>query len=156
MADDEPAAKRAKNESDEASDDEDDQEIIIDGEKFNVDDLQEESDDDDDDDDDDESDEEDEDADSDVFGGNVYIVTHHQEKTTDTDPYARKLDCEIVGVAGTLEKAEDIAREYAEAEFEEEVQEDFHGWFAEGFEAQDDESPDLVHKVLIEVHEMKN
>jgi hypothetical protein len=156
MADDEPAAKRAKNESDEASDDEDDQEIIIDGEKFNVDDLQEESDDDDDDDDDDESDEEDEDADSDVFGGNVYIVTHHQEKTTDTDPYARKLDCEIVGVAGTLEKAEDIAREYAEAEFEEEVQEDFHGWFAEGFEAQDDESPDLVHKVLIEVHEIKN
>jgi hypothetical protein len=118
-----------------------------------VDDLEEESDDDD---DDDESDEEDEDADSDVFGGNVYIVTHHQEKTTDTDPYARKLDCEIVGVAGTLEKAEDIAREYAEAEFEEEVQEDFHGWFAEGFEAQDDESPDLVHKVLIEVHEIKN
>ena len=153
MADDEPAAKRAKNESDEASDDEDDEEIIIDGEKFNVDDLEEESDDDD---DDDESDEEDEDADSDVFGGNVYIVTHHQEKTTDTDLYARKLDCEIVGVAGTLEKAEDIAREYAEAEFEEEVQEDFHGWFAEGFEAQDDESPDLVHKVLIEVHEMKN
>lgn len=153
MADDEPAAKRAKNESEEASDDEDDEEIIIDGEKFNVNDLEEESDDDD---DDDESDEEDEDADSDVLGGNVYIVTHHQEKTTDTDPYARKLDCEIVGVAGTLEKAEDIAREYAEAEFEEEVQEDFHGWFAEGFEAQDDESPDLVHKVLIEVHEMKN
>ena len=153
MADDEPAAKRAKNESEEASDDEDDEEIIIDGEKFNVDDLEEESDDDD---DDDESDEEDEDADSDVLGGNVYIVTHHQEKTTDTDPYARKLDCEIVGVAGTLEKAEDIAREYAEAEFEEEVQEDFHGWFAEGFEAQDDESPDLVHKVLIEVHEIKN
>ena len=152
MADDEPAAKRAKNESEEASDDEDDEEIIIDGEKFNVNDLEEESDDDD----DDESDEEDEDADSDVLGGNVYIVTHHQEKTTDTDPYARKLDCEIVGVAGTLEKAEDIAREYAEAEFEEEVQEDFHGWFAEGFEAQDDESPDLVHKVLIEVHEMKN
>ena len=149
MADDEPAAKRAKNESEEASDDEDDEEIIIDGEKFNVNDLEEES-------DDDESDEEDEDADSDVLGGNVYIVTHHQEKTTDTDPYARKLDCEIVGVAGTLEKAEDIAREYAEAEFEEEVQEDFHGWFAEGFEAQDDESPDLVHKVLIEVHEMKN
>ena len=153
MADDEPAAKRAKNESEEASDDEDDEEIIIDGEKFNVNDLEEESDDDD---DDDESDEEDEDADSDVLGGNVYIVTHHQEKTTDTDPYARKLDCEIVGVAGTLEKAEDIAREYAEAEFEEEVQEDFHGWFAEGFEAQDDESPDLVHKVLIEVHEIKN
>ena len=166
MADDEPAAKRAKNESDEDPeesedplDDEDDEEIIIDGETFNVDDLEEESDDDEeesDDDDDDGSDAEDEDADSDVLGGNVYIVTHHQEKTTDTDPYARKLDCEIVGVAGTLEKAEDIAREYAEAEFEEEVQEDFHGWFAEGFEAQDDESPDLVHKVLIEVHEMKN
>ena len=157
MADDEPAAKRAKNESEEASDDEDDEEIIIDGEKFNVDDLEEESDDDEEEsDDNDDASDEDEDADSDVLGGNVYIVTHHQEKTTDTDPYARKLDCEIVGVAGTLEKAEDIAREYAEAEFEEEVQEDFHGWFAEGFEAQDDESPDLVHKVLIEVHEIKN
>ena len=162
MADDEPAAKRAKNESEEepeeseeASDDEDDEEIIIDGEKFNVDDLEEESDDDeeesdDDDDDDDESDEEDED----VFGGNVYIVTHHQEKTNDPDPYVSKLDCEIVGVAGTLEKAEDLAREYTEREFEE-VQEDFHGLFAEGFEVEDDQFPDLVHKVLIEVRDQE-
>ena len=172
MADDEPAAKRAKNEeeeepeeseeeSEEESDDEDDEEIIIDGEKFNVDDLEEESDDDEEEsDDNDDASDEDEDADSDVLGGNVYIVTHHQEKKSeisDDSLFARKLDCEIVGVAGSLEKAEDLAREYTEGEFEVEVPEDFHGWFADGFEVQDPESidSDIVHKVLIEVHEIK-
>ena len=171
MADEEPAAKRAKKESDEEPeesedplDNENDDEIVIDGEVFNVDDLEEESDDneeesddDDDDDDDDESDEEDGDADlSDVLGGNVYVVTHHQESKKEEDRlYARKLDCEIVGVAGSLEKAEDLAREYTEGEFEVEVPEDFHGWFADGFEVQDPESKDIVHKVLIEVHDIK-
>ena len=172
MADDEPAAKRAKNESEEepeeseeASDDEDDEEIIIDGEKFNVDDLEEESDDDEeesDDDDDDGSDAEDEDADlSDVLGGNVYVVTHHQEsrgtkESLNNPDVIRKMDCEIVGVAGSLEKAEDVAREYAEGQFEVEVNEDFHGWFADGFEVRDEDSNDIVHKVMIEVHEMKD
>ena len=58
-------------------------------------------------------------------------------------------------MAGSLEKAEDLAREYTEGEFEVEVKEDFHGWFADGFEVQDPESKDIVHKVLIEVHEIK-
>ena len=171
MADDEPAAKRAKNESDEDPeesedplDDEDDEEIIIDGETFNVDDLEEESDDDEEesDDDDDGSDAEDEDADlSDVLGGNVYVVTHHQEsrgtkESLNNPDVIRKMDCEIVGVAGSLEKAEDVAREYAEGQFEVEVNEDFHGWFADGFEVRDEDSNDIVHKVMIEVHEMKD
>ena len=173
MADEEPAAKRAKKESDEEPeesedplDNENDDEIVIDGEVFNVDDLEEESDDneeesdddDDDVDDDDESDEEDGDADlSDVLGGNVYVVTHHQESKKEEDRlYARKLDCEIVGVAGSLEKAEDVAREYTEGQFEVEVKEDFHGWFADGFEVQDEESEEIVPKVMIEVHEMKD
>ena len=175
MADDEPAAKRAKNESDEEPeesedplDDEDDEEIIIDGETFNVDDLEEESDDeeeesDDDDDDDgsDEEDEEDEEDDiSDVLGGNVYVVTHHQEskskESLNNPDLIRKMDCEIVGVAGSLEKAEDVAREYTEGQFEVEVNEDFHGRFADGFEVPEEESNDIVHKVMIEVHEMKD
>ena len=175
MADEEPAAKRAKKESDEEPeesedplDNENDDEIVIDGEVFNVDDLEEESDDneeesdDDDDDDDDESDEEDGDADlSDVLGGNVYVVTHHQEsrgtkESLNNPDVIRKMDCEIVGVAGSLEKAEDVAREYAEGQFEVEVKEDFHGWFADGFEVRDEDSNDIVHKVMIEVHEMKD
>ena len=40
--------------------------------------------------------------------------------------------------------------------FEVEVKEDFHGWFADGFEVQDEESEEIVHKVMIEVHEMKD
>merc|ERR1712216_989028 len=81
MADDEPAAKRAKNESDEDPeesedplDDEDDEEIIIDGETFNV-----------------------------------YDVTHHQEsrgtkESLNNPDVIRKMDCEIVGVAGRLRR----------------------------------------------------
>ena len=36
------------------------------------------------------------------------------------------------------------------------MQEDFRVMVRQGFEVEDDQFPDLVHKVLIEVHEIKN
>ena len=174
MADDqEKPAQRARKEEDpeedpeeseEESDDDEDEDIIIDGEKFNADDLIEPSDDDEEESEGDEGESDDDEGDevsSNVaVGGDIYVVIHQQENKLTAMFPPPKLDCEIVAVVSSLDKAMEIATTYVESTFElDDTQlrelEDFDEWFADGWEDEDDQDESIIHRVTIEVHDLK-
>ena len=184
MADDEPAAKKAKTEGeggeeqdaaiclpcnpgdDDDGDDEveeyDDEEAISLGDE---DDFEDEDEGDDVVELDDKDDEEDGDPDTEPvnIGDLVYVVLYCVESKTADNGAAppEASDKEIIVVCSTLEKAEEHAKVYAmevfELEDESETAEEiekFNGWISDGFVMDDPHDPEKVARVIVEAHEL--
>mmetsp|Transcript_2834 Transcript_2834/g.6357 ORF Transcript_2834/g.6357 Transcript_2834/m.6357 type:complete len:187 (+) Transcript_2834:179-739(+) len=116
---------------------------------------------------DDEDDEDDEDEDDDSkapvkVGSVIYVVLHEQEMkdADDGTNIPERLDTQIIAIASTIEKAEEIATEYTLDTFDIEDPADvsnFVEWLSNGYliEGTADDAEARSDRVLIEAHELQ-